>query len=144
MALTAVPGGDGVPAEPDWSAIYNDILDLDLAHEEWGIVVREMTEAQTVAVVNGHAIMRLVMFRVQYERSARNIAENGAVLKAKRTGVPQYNPHWPIMRQADEAIRVLEAELGLAPVRRGKASKVQRGKKAVRAADSYLKPVQKK
>jgi phage terminase small subunit len=88
-------------------------------------------------------IERLVMYRVQFARAAREVAEHGTVMKAKRTRVPQVNPYWAIMRQAGEEIRVLEVELGLPPVRRGKASKVQRAKKAQRAADAYLKPVSK-
>ncbi|AWM24962.1 hypothetical protein AOX55_00001705 [Sinorhizobium fredii CCBAU 25509] len=35
---------------------------------------------------------------------------------------------------------MLEAKLGLDPLSRGKATKVQRGKKKARAADAYLKP----
>jgi hypothetical protein len=43
------------------------------------------------------------------------------------------------MRHADENIWVGETELGIAPVRRGKATKVGRGKKAPRAADCSSK-----
>ena len=95
-------------------------------------------DAGTLAVANGHAIKRLVDFRIQYERSSRHVAEQSPVTKAKRTGVPQYNLHWTVMRQADEAIRALEAALGVAPTSRGKATKVSRVKKAKRAADAYL------
>lgn len=143
MSFATLAGGDGMPIEPDWSSIFADELDIAEAHDHWGIVTREMQSSGTIAVANGHAIKRLVEFRVQYERSARQIAEHGPVLKAKRTKVPQYNLHWTVMRQADEAIRVLESELAIAPSRRGKATKVNRGKKTGRAADAYLKPVSK-
>lgn len=139
----AVSGGEGVPAEPDWAQLFSDELDIALAHDEWGLVIRSLQEAQTLAIENGHMIERLVMYRVQFTRAARNVAEQGTILKAKRTKVPQVNPYWPIMRQAGEEIRVLEVELGLPPVRRNKAGKVQRGKKAPRAADRWLKPVSK-
>lgn len=138
MTLTSLGGGDGVPPEPDWSSQFADELDIAEAHERWGILEREMKDAATLAMVNGHAMQRLVEFYVEYRRAARQIAEHGTILKARRTRVPQVSPYWTIMRQADEHIRVLEAELGIAPVRRGKAGKVQRGKKAPRAADSYL------
>lgn len=156
MTLIPVAGGSGMPPEPDWQSIYADVLDLAAAHDEWEIVSREMQDAGTLALCNGHAMKRLVEFRVQYERSARHVAEFGPVMKgktrkskadaggadtSKHAKVGQWNPHWSVMRQADEAIRVLEAELGLAPVRRGKAVKVQRGKKAARPADQYLKAV---
>lgn len=143
MSLQAISGGDGLPAEPDWSSLYADELDIAEAHEQWGIVTRELQDTGTLAVANGHSIKRLVEFRVQYERSSKHVAEHGPVLKGKRAKVGQWNPHWSVMRQADEAIRVLEAELGIAPARRGKVTKVQRGKKAFRAADNYLKPVSK-
>lgn len=125
--------------------IFADDDDLAAAHEEWGVVTRELVEAGTLAVSNGHAIKRLVEFRVQYERAARHVAEHGSLLKptSKKAKVGQWNPYWSVMRQADESIRIAEAELGISPVRRGKAAKVQRGKKAPRAADKFLKPISK-
>ena len=141
--VTAIEGGDGVPPEPDWRSLYSDDDDVSLAHEQWGLVVRELREAGILTTANGHAIRRLVEFRVQYEHMARHVAEKGPVIKAAKTKVPQYSPHWIVMRQADEHIRVAEAELGIAPTRRGKATKVQRVKKAQCAADNYLKPVSK-
>ena len=143
MTFPAIAGGEGHPEEPDWRLIYGDESDNALAQETWGIVTREMSQAFTITVANGHSIRRLVEFRVQYERSARHVAEKGAILPPsnKKTKIGQWNPHWSVMRQADEAIRVIEAELGLAPTRRGKVTKVQRAKKTTRASDSYLKPV---
>lgn len=139
MNLTAIHGGDGVPFEPDWSVLYTDVIDLEAARSEWGIVIRELSENQTLAVANGHAIKRLVEFRVIYERAARDMAETGAVLKAKRTRVPQVNPNWAIMRQADDKITTLEAELGLSPRRRSAVGKVPRKAKVVRPSDAFLK-----
>lgn len=139
--ITALTGGDGMPPEPDWSQMFSDELDLVLAADQWGIITRELQASGVLSVANGHSIRRLVEFRVQYERSAKHVAEKGAILaptgKSKaKTG--QWNPFWSVMRQADEAIRAAEAELGLAPTRRGKTTKVQRGPKQTRAADTYL------
>jgi phage terminase small subunit len=141
--LATVAGGDGAPPEPDWSSLYQDELDLVAAHEEWGIAIRELQQACTLSVANGHAVKRLVQFRIVYEGAARSVAENGTIQKAKRTRVPQVNPYWGVMRQASEEIRVLEVELGLPPVRRGRATKVERKQKRTTAADAYLKPVAK-
>ena len=137
--LQGITGGEGVPSEPDWSLIYRGADEVAAAHEEWGVVVREMQESTTIAVVNGHAIRRLIEFRVQYGRASRIVARQGTIVPAKRTRVPQINPYWVIMRQADEALKVLEAELGLAPVRRARAAKLRREKKIERASDRYLK-----
>src|SRR3954471_17628871 len=139
--LQGIAGGEGVPSEPDWSLIYKGADEVAVAHEEWGVVAREMQEAGTLTVANGHAIRRLVEFRVQYERASRIVTRQGTIVPAKRTRVPQINPHWVVMRQADEALKVLEAELGIAPVRRARAVKVKREKKIERASDRYLKPV---
>ena len=139
MSLTTIGGGDGTPPEPDWSQLYADEFDLAFAAEQWGAVVREMAGRGILSVANGHAIKRLVQFRVQFERASRHVAENGAIIPAKRSKAPQWNLHWSVMTKADEAIRVLEAELGLAPVRRGKAAKVERKVRQARAADAYLK-----
>jgi hypothetical protein len=112
---------------------------LALATEQCGLVLRELRDANTLMVANGHAIRRLVEFRIQYECAARQVAEKGTILKTKRSRVPQYNSHWIVMRQADDSIRVADIELGIFPLRRGKAGKVQRAKKAPRAADNFLK-----
>jgi P27 family predicted phage terminase small subunit len=143
MSISIMEGGAGAPPEPDWASIYSDEFDIAAAHEHWGTVVRELQSANTLAVANGDAIRRLVEFHVQYERAAKHVAEHGAILppKNKRTKVGQWNPFWSVMRQADKAILALEAELGLSPVRRGKAEKVQRGKTKIRAADAYLRSV---
>ena len=142
MTLTPMAGGEGIPPEPDWTLRFSDELDHALAHEEWGIVVREMQEMGTLAVANGHAILRLVRYRVVYDRAARSVDETGALKPSKsRNGQPMVNPNWAIMRQAGEEIRLLEVELGIPPVRRGRTTKVQKKAKVTRASDAYLKPV---
>ena len=113
MDLTAIAGGDGRPPEPEWSLLYNDELDIAAARDEWGVVVREMQQAETLAVANGHAILRLVEFRIQWRRASEHVAEHGAIINGKTTGkAGQWNPNWSVMRQADDKIRALEI-LGL-------------------------------
>jgi P27 family predicted phage terminase small subunit len=143
VSLIELAGGDGTPPEPDWSSLYTDELDVAAAREHWGVILREMQEAGTLAVANGDAVQRLVQMRIIFHRSSRDVAERGAVMKAKRSRVPQYNPEWTVMRQADERIMALEDKLGLAPSGRGKVTKVSRAKKAARAADAYLRRVAK-
>ena len=141
MDLRTIDGGDGLPPEPDWALHYSDELDIVAARDEWGVVVREMQGAETLAVCNGHAIRRLIMFRVQFDRAANHVAKHGAIIQAKTTGKGgQWNPFWSVMRQADHAIRALEAEIGLAPRRRTAAVKVRRRLNRGRAADDYLGP----
>lgn len=141
MTLKAIPGGEGTPPAPDWSQTFVDEMDLAFAHDEWAAVVSEMSGRGILSVANGHAIKRLVEFRVVYERAARQLAEQGPIIKAAATGVPQINPYWTVMKQADEAVRTAEAELGLSPVRRSKATKVEKKTRVARAADAFLKPL---
>ena len=141
MNFHAIGGGDGIPPEPEWGLHYSDVLDIEAARDEWGVVVREMQRAETLAVANGHAIRRLVEFRIQYLRAANHVAEHGAIIKAKTTGKGgQWNPNWSVMRQADDKIRALEAELGLAPRRRAAVVKAKRRPNRGSAAYDYLGP----
>lgn len=143
MSLKAIEGGEGTAPEPDWSALFDDELDRATASERWGEIIREMKDAGTLAVCNGHQIKRLVLAYVNHDAAARQIAEQGAVIKAKRTSVPSYNPWWTILQQASSQATQLEGELGLSPRRRNSAGKVQRKKTVARAADDYLKPAAK-
>lgn len=141
--LTALPGGENLPPEPDWRAVYTDELDINAASQHWREIVGEMRESATIGITNGHAIQRLVHFRLEFDRAARNVAEQGKVIRAKRTRTPQINPEWTCMKQAGEAVSDLEAELGLSPRRRNAAGKVNRAKKRATASENYLKPVSK-
>lgn len=143
MTFAAIAGGDGGVPEPDWSSLFSDELDQALASEQFGLIVREMRDAGTLASCNAHMIRRLVLAYVNHDVASRRIAEQGAVIKAKRTSVPSYNPWWTILQQASSQATTLEADLGLSPRRRSQAGKVERRKKAARAADAYLKPVGK-
>lgn len=136
----ALPGGDGVPEEPDWSMTLDDPLEIAMAHESWGLIIREMKGAGTLSVANGHAIMRLCFSLVLYDRSVREVAENGSVVRAKKSGVLQYSPYWVVVRQLDNDIRTGEAHLGISPLGRRKVGKATRTSGQARASDKYLKP----
>lgn len=138
--LAAIAGGDGLPAEPVWAELYADELDIVLAGEEWGFVTRELQAVAGLSVANGNAIKRLVQFRVQFDRAAKHVAEHGAILAptSRKSKTGQWNPYWSVMRQADEAIRALEAELGIPPVRRSKIAKVIKTARKARPSDAYL------
>lgn len=132
---------DAVLAEPEWLSIYSDADDAGEAGRQWTAVMADLSAAGTLADANGHTVIRLVEFRVQYWKAAKHVAQHGAILAGnKRAKIGQWNPYWSAMQHADARIVVLEAKLGLDPVSRGKATKVQRGKKKARAADAYLKP----
>jgi P27 family predicted phage terminase small subunit len=141
MSVTSIIiGGDGEPEEPDWRLIYADEDDLEAARREWGQIIRELREYRTLSVENGHAIRRLCDFRIAYERASRHVAEHGQIFKSRSEGkAGQWNPYWGVMRHCADAIQRIEAELGIAPVRRRRAAQVQKRDRGARAADAYLK-----
>ncbi len=130
----------GLPVEPNWAEIYSDELDQVAARDAWSTVIREMRDASILAVANGHAIKRMVDFRVQYDRAARHVAESGPVLKAKRAKVGQWNPYFSVMNKASAEIRALEAELGISPTARSKAARVATRQRKLVPADEFLNP----
>lgn len=128
-------------SEPDWFELYPEPDDAREAGRQWTAVMADLQTAGTIADANGHTVRRLIEFRVQYWKAAKHVAEYGTILAGnKRAKIGQWNPYWSAMQHADARIVVLEAKLGLDPLSRGKATKVQRGKKKARAADAYLKP----
>ena len=143
MTFPTIDGGDGSPAEPNWALTYTDELDQMDAHEHWRLVTTAMRDVGTLAAENGHAIKRLVLFYVEFDRSARQVSEQGKVIRAKKTAVPQMNLEWVGMKQASAEASSLEAELGLNPRRRNAAGKVQKKARSARPSDAYLKPVAK-
>lgn len=135
--------GGGVP-EPDWSSIFDDVLDVTAAAAHWRRVVNELKTRDLLAEVNGHSILRLVLAYVIYDRAAREVASGGAVSKPRRgnsKAIARVSPHFTVMREAGNDAAQIEAELGLAPRRRASATKAENGKKTPRAADRFLRPV---
>jgi len=135
--------GDVVP-EPHWSMLLTDELEIAAAAEHWRRISTEMKERSILAPSNGHAIQRLVLAYVIYDRCSREVAEHGAVLKPKRgnpKAIARTSPHFTAMREAGSDADRMEAELGLSPRRRSTAAKVEKKAKAARASDSYLRPV---
>jgi hypothetical protein len=137
-ALVSIAGGDGMPPEPNWGHYYGDVADQARAHGHWSEICSSLRDAGGLAVSNGHAILRLITMRMEYDTSAQDVASRGVVIAATPKRYAHTNPHFRAMRQLDETIRQLEAELGIAPVRRGRIGKVVRKITKPRAADAYL------
>lgn len=139
-AVIAIDGGEGVPPEPNWRTIFGRAADRTAAGEYWRGIISEMKGAEKLAVANAHSIKRLVVAYVTYDISAREVLKSGPVMKAKKTGVPTYNPWWTTMSNAASQAQALEKELCVSPRDRNSGGKV--AKKTVRrtGADNYLKP----
>tara|TARA_R110002072_G_scaffold38314_4_gene110902 strand:+ start:9145 stop:9579 length:435 start_codon:yes stop_codon:yes gene_type:complete len=138
--LIEINGGDGVPPEPNWKTIFGRAPDRASASEYWRNIISEMNGADKLAVANAHSIKRLVVAYVTYDISAREVLRSGPVMKAKKTGVPTYNPWWTTMSNAASQAQALEKELCIAPRERNSGGKIERKARRKSGADAYLKP----
>ena len=138
--VIAIDGGDGVPPEPNWRRIFGRAADREAAAEYWRGVISEMRAAEKLAVANSHSIVRLVVAYVTYDISAREVLKSGPVMKAKKTGVPTYNPWWTTMSNAASQAQALEKELCISPRERNNGGKIVKTAKRKTGADAYLKP----
>lgn len=134
-----IDGGDGVPPEPNWRSIFGRAADRDAASAYWKSLVSELKSTEKLAVANAHSIKRLVVAYITFDISAREVLKSGPVIKAKKTGVPTYNPWWTTMSNASSQAAGLEKELCVSPRDRGSGAKVEKKAKRTTGADRYLR-----
>ncbi|NGP18911.1 P27 family phage terminase small subunit [Devosia aurantiaca] len=126
--------------QPDWESLFNDELEIGAVTEHWRRVTTELRDRKLLAAGNVHALQRLVVAYVLYDRSLREVAEHGAVTKPKRgnpKAIARTSPHFAAMRELASDAAVLEAEFGLSPRRRSAATVAERKKTVVRASDEF-------
>jgi P27 family predicted phage terminase small subunit len=144
--MDAIDGTGQIVSPPEWALLLTDGLEVEAARRHWDRITNEMRERETLAPSNGHAIQRLVLAYVIFDRCSREVADQGAVLKPKRgnpKSIARLSPHFTAMREAGNDAERMEAELGLTPRRRGAVTKVQRKVVKRTGADRFLKPVAK-
>lgn len=144
--MNEVPGTGSIVPEPHWSMLLTDELEIASAAENWRRIVTEMRDRSILSPSNGHAIQRLVLSYVIFDRSSREVAEHGAVLKPKRgnpKAIARLSPHFSAMREAASDAAQMESELGLSPRRRSTVGKVERKARSARASDAYIRAVPK-
>ncbi len=136
--IVGLPGGDGVPPEPNWRTIFGRAPDREAAAGYWRDIISELKAPEKLAVANAHSIKRLAVAYVMYDRSAKVVARSGPVMRAPKTKVPTYNPWWTTMSNADSQAAALEKSLCITPRERGAGTKVQRAAKR-QTGGGYLK-----
>ena len=144
--MNVLDGTGSIAPEPPWRMLLSDDIEIEAAGEYWRAITTEMRERNTLSPTNRHAIQRLVMAYITFDRCSREVAEKGAVTKPKRgnpKAIARLSPHFTAMREAGSDAAQLEAELGLAPRRRTSVGKVEKRTRAARASDAYLRPVAK-
>lgn len=142
MNVVGIDGTGEIVAEPDWESVFNDVLEIGQAHEHWRRITTELKDRALMSPGNAHALQRLVVAYVLYDRSLREVAENGAVTRPKRgnpKAIARTSPHFIAMREMASDAAVLEAEFGLSPRRRSAATKAERKTKVTRPSDEFTK-----
>ena len=137
--VITIEGGDGVPPEPNWRTIFGRVADRAAAAAYWRDIISERRSTEKLAVANAHSIKRLAVAYVMYDRSAKEVAKSGPVMKAPKTKTPTYNPWWTTMSNADSQAAALEKALCVSPRDRGTGAKVPKKATRVTGSQRYLK-----
>jgi P27 family predicted phage terminase small subunit len=133
--------GTIVVAEPDWRQLLKKKNEIALATAHWARITSEMEERQILAPSNAHAIQRLVLAYINYDRCSAEVAKAGAVLQPKADNtraIARLSPHFNAQKAASAEAERLEAQLGLSTVRRARAGKVTRQRRRTTRADDFL------
>ncbi|HEX8554892.1 MAG TPA: P27 family phage terminase small subunit [Sphingomonas sp.] len=141
--MNLVEGTGAIVAEPSWALLLTDDLEQAAAAEHWRRITTELRDRDLLAPANAHAVQRLVLAYIIYDRCSREVADSGAVLKPKRgnpKAIARLSPYFTAMREAGSDADRQEQELGLSPRRRSGATKVVKRATRRTGADSYLKP----
>jgi P27 family predicted phage terminase small subunit len=133
-----------VVAEPDWARLLPDAGERHAAGEHWSRVVEEMEGLDTLSASNGHALQRLVLAYLNYDRASQQVALHGLVSEPDHDKNPKaiarLSVYYQAQREAEKTAERLEAQLGLSPGRRGKVGKVARKRERRAGADAFLGP----
>ncbi|MDE8654782.1 P27 family phage terminase small subunit [Novosphingobium album (ex Liu et al. 2023)] len=133
---------DGVP-EPKWATLLKDRGERAAAKAHWKRVTDEMRERETLSPSNGHAVQRLVLAYIIYDRCSAQVADGGVIsepAKDNPKAIARLSVFYQAMREAENTAERLENQLGLTPQRRGKVSKVTKKRERSAGADAYLRP----
>lgn len=129
--------------EPDWAELLTDEEERAKASARWRRVAGEMDQLEILSLANDHALQRLVLAYINYDRSSLAVAADGLVTEPAKDNpkaIARLSVHYQAMREAEKTAERLEAQLGLTPGRRGKVGKVQRKRERTSGADAFLGP----
>ncbi|QBE91914.1 P27 family phage terminase small subunit [Sphingomonas paucimobilis] len=139
--MNVIEGTGLIVTEPVWSLLLTDELERAAASEHWRRITTELRDREVLSASNAHAVQRLVLAYIVYDRCSREVAESGAVLKPKRgnpKSIARLSPYFTAMREAGSDADRQEQELGISPRRRSGAAKVER-KARKTVGGGYLK-----
>lgn len=135
------PADSGIVTEPDWKLLLPDVAERKVAAGHWRRVTEEMTAREILSSSNGHALQRLVLAYLVYDRCSREVAAGGIVDEPNPDNpkaIARLSIQYKAMREAESTAERLEAQLGLSPGRRGKVAKVAKKRERTAGADAFL------
>lgn len=133
----------GAIAAPNWKILLQDEAERKVAAAHWKRITAEMTEREILSSSNAHAVQRLVLAYLVYDRCSRTVADTGIVDEPNPENpkaIARLSIHYKAMREAENTAERLEAQLGLSPGRRGKVAKVTKKRERRAGADAFLGP----
>lgn len=139
----ARPKVAGIVAEPDWKKLLPNVAERNAAKKHWRRITGEMQERETLAEANGHALQRLVVAYLVYDRCSIAVAQDGLVTEPNPENpksIARLSIYYKAMREAENTAERLEAQLGLSPGRRSKVGKVVKKRERKAGADTFLGP----
>jgi P27 family predicted phage terminase small subunit len=127
--------------EPDWKRLLPESAEQLAASEHWRRVAGEMQDLEILSLANGHALQRLVLAYLVYDRCSKNVAADGLVTEPSKDNpksIARLSIHYKAMREAENTAQRLEDQLGLTPGKRGRVSKVAKKRERKAGADAFL------
>jgi P27 family predicted phage terminase small subunit len=127
--------------EPDWSRLLPEAPERIAASEHWRRIAGEMHELEILSLANGHALQRLVLAYLVYDRCSKNVAADGLVTEPNANNpksIARLSIHYKAMREAENTAERLEGQLGLTPGKRGRVGKVTKKRERQAGADKFL------
>lgn len=137
------PVDNGIVATPDWSLLLTNPDEQRVAGEHWHRIASEMRDREILSPSNGHALQRLVLAYLVYDRCSNAVALSGIVDEPKADNpkaIARLSIHYKAMREAENTAERLEARLGISPGQRGKVAKVAKKRERTAGADRFLGP----
>jgi P27 family predicted phage terminase small subunit len=142
-AAATPPVDSSIVAEPAWEILLPDAAERVVAASHWSRIVGEMTTREILSSSNGHALQRLVLAYIVYDRCSQAVANGGIVDEPNAENpkaIARLSIYYKAMREAENTAERLEAQLGLSPGRRGKVGKVVKNRVRSAGADAFLGP----
>lgn len=129
--------------EPDWSRLLPERTEQEAAAEHWRRLAGEMHEQEILSLANGHALQRLVLAYLVYDRCSKSVAVDGLVTEPNKENpksIARLSIYYKAMREAENTAERLEGQLGLTPGKRGRVGKVAKKRERKAGADTFLGP----